>query len=374
MKYKYTKAEAGKELYSMKRSIFVRLRAFGLQNDSNFFIQNLSVLIGAGMSVSEALQSVYAEVRGIRMKSVLREIIDGVDEGLTLSSAIERTNIISPHTLALIKLGELSGRLSENLEVTAIQNEKEATFRSRVRSALAYSSFVLIISLVVGVGVAWFVLPKISKFFADLNAPLPKITKIIIAVGDFLQVYGFIFIPMFIGIFVIMFYFLFSFPKTKFIGHTLLFHMPIIKHLILETEVARFGFLSGTMIRAGVPLHMVFELLPGTTTFKNYAVVYSHISDEILDGASFQKIFSESKKADKLIPLPVRQMMVAAEQSGALAETLIKIGGMYEAKVDATSRNIPAFLEPALLLFIGGLVGLLAVGILMPIYQLGLYF
>ncbi|MES2622975.1 MAG: type II secretion system F family protein [Patescibacteria group bacterium] len=368
------KEKTRKELTGIQRSIFVSVRAFGLHNESNFFIQNLSVLIGAGMSVSDALASVYEEVRGMRMRSALREIMASVEEGLSLSDAIEKTHIVSPHTLALIKLGELSGRLSENLEVTALQNEKEATFRSRIRSALAYSSFVLIISLVVGIGVAWFVLPKISGFFADLNAPLPPITKAIIAVGSFLQTYGYIFIPLFIIVFLAVFYFIFSFPKTKFIGHTLLFHTPVIKHLILETEIARFGFLSGTMIRAGVPLHMVFELLPGTTTFKNYAILYAAMSQRILEGGTFQKIFATLHDSDRLIPLPVRQMIIAAEQSGALSDTLVKIGTMYEAKVDATSRNIPAFLEPALLLFIGGLVGFLAIGILMPIYKLGLYF
>src|SRR5262249_45655289 len=135
------------------------------------------------------------------------------------------------------ELGERSGRLSANLEVAAIQNEKEAAFRSRVRSALAYSSFVFILAIVVGVGTAWFILPKIAAFFMELNAPVPPLTQGIIATGAFLQHYGYIFIPGFIAIFLILFYFLFSFPKTRFIGHTILFHIPLIQTLIKETEI-----------------------------------------------------------------------------------------------------------------------------------------
>ena len=368
------KPETNKKLQGIKRNVFVKLRAFGLHNDSNLFIQNIAVLIGAGMSIRMALDSAYAEVRSFRMKSAIREMIEGVDEGMSFSAAVEKVGIVSPHTLALIKLGELSGRLSLNLQVAALQNEKEAVFRSRVRSALAYSSFVFVISLVVGICVAWFVLPKISELFRELNAPLPPITKGIIAVGSFLQKYGYVFVPGFFIVFLTLFYFLFSFPKTRFIGHRILFHIPLIKKLILETEVARFGFLSGTMVNAGIPLHVVFELLPGTTTFGNYRALFESMSDQIQEGSSFQKIFATRAKSNNLLPLPVWQMMVAAEQSGALSETLTKIGTLYEQKVDATSRNIPAFLEPALLLFIGALVGFLAIGILMPIYKLGLYF
>jgi type II secretory pathway component PulF len=308
------------------------------------------------------------------MRSALREVIEAVNNGLPLSKAFKDAGIVSSHTLALMSLGEVSGNLSSNLQVAALQNEKEVVFRSRVRSALAYSSFVLVTALVVGTGVSWYVLPQIADFFIGLNAPLPPITRAIIALGLFLQKYGYVFVPSFLIVFSIIFYFLFSFPKTRFIGHSILFHLPIIKKLILETEVSRFGFLSGTMVRAGVPLHTVFELLPSTTTFGNYRTLYEQISRRIVEGSSFQKIFSGDKRMGKLIPLPVRQMMVAAEQSGTLSETLVKIGEIYEAKVDATSHSIPAFLEPALLLVIGAMVAVLALGVLMPIYQLGLYF
>lgn len=356
------------------RKFFIRIRSFGLHNESNFFIQNLAVLIGAGIGIPDALASVYDEVKSFRMRSAIREIIKGVDEGLSLSRAIDRAGIVAPHTLSLISLGEVSGRLSKNLQVASLQNEKEALFRSRVRSALAYSSFVFVAALIVGIGVAWFVLPKIASFFTDLNAPLPPLTKGIIFVGTFLKDYGYIFLPLFFIIFGILAYFLFSFPKTKFIGHTILFHIPLIKTLILETEIARFGFFSGTMVSAGIPIHTVFNLLPETTTFGNYKDLYSFFSKKISEGSSFQRIFPESKNINSLFPLPVRQMIVASEKSGTLSETLQKIGTLYEAKVESTSRNIPAFLEPALLLFIGCIVAILALGILMPVYNLGLYF
>lgn len=363
-----------KKIKAFNRAVFVRMRSFGLHNESSFFIQNLSVLIGAGIGIPDALESVYQEIRSFRMRSACREIIENVNDGLALSKAVEVAGIVAPHTLALISLGEMSGRLSANLQVAALQNEKEATFRSRVRSALAYSSFVFVLALVVGIGVAWFVLPQIASFFNDLNAPLPKLTKGIIATGIFLRDYGYIFLPLFFSIFAGLAYFLFSFPKTKFIGHTILFHIPLIKTLILETEVARFGFFSGTMISAGIPIKNVFDLLPTITTFNNYRDLYQFFAKKITEGSSFQRMFSDYDKLNDLLPLPVRQMVVASEKSGTLSQTLLKIGSLYELKVESTSKNIPAFLEPALLVFIGCIVAILALGILMPVYNLGLYF
>lgn len=354
------------------RGIFLTFRSFGLHRESNFFIQNLAVLIGAGMGVTAALDAVYTEIVSWRMRSALREIIDDVRDGMTLSRALTRAQIVTPHTLSLVTLGELSGRLSENLHVAALQNEKESVFRARVRSALSYSIFVFMIAIIVGVGTAWFILPKIASFFTELKVPLPALTRTIIGAGVFLKTYGFVFIPSFFGVFALLFYFLFSFPKTKFIGHTILFHIPLIKGLILETEIARFGFLVGTMVRAGVPIHTVFELLPSTTTFGNYRRLYQYMSDRIKDGYSFARLFPEYPHLRRVLPTAVRQMIVAAEQSGTLSDTFLKIGSMYETKVETTSRNIPAFLEPFLLVLVGLCVGVLAIGVLLPVYQIGL--
>ncbi len=358
----------------IRRTLFLRFRAFGLQNQSQFFIQNVAILVNAGMGISTALESVLEEIHSSRMRSAVREIIDEVSEGKPFSTALRNASIISPYILSLVETGERSGRLSANLLIASAQNEKEAQFRSRVRSALAYSSFVFFIAIFVGVGTAWYILPKIAIFFTSFHVPLPPLTRAIIATGSFLKNFGYIFIPLFTFMMLGLFYFLFSFPKTRFIGHTILFHLPLFKDLIKGTEIARFGFISGTMLKAGMPITDVFDILPSTTTFGNYRNLYVFMGERLEEGLSFQRLFPLYAPLHSVMPTPVRQMIVAAEQSGSLSDTLIKIGELYDVKVEAVSRNIPAFLEPAMLLVIGSLVALLALGILMPIYQIGLYF
>lgn len=355
------------------QTFYDNVRFFGLQKESSFVMQNLSVLVNAGIGILEALSSVRDESRSWRLKRALSVIIEDVESGTTLARALSRTPMVTPYTHALIELGEASGRLGENLKVAALQNEKEAQFRAHIRSALLYSVFVFTVALVIGVGIAWFVLPQVAGFFEEIDAPLPFLTRAIIATGVFLQVYGYFFVPLFLLTVFSLFYFLFSFPKTKFIGHRLLFHLPLLGRLIKETEVSRFGFITGTMLHAGVSLRDIFAILPSTTTFGNYRKLYIYMQQSLVEGHTFRHAFSTYKKTNALLPSPVRQMVAAAERSGTLGDTFLKVGELYEMKVDTTAKNIPVFLEPFLLLIIGAVVAVLALGILLPIYQLGLY-
>jgi len=345
-------------------------RTFGLKKQIYFLIENLSALLSAGMDIASSVSALKEEAKSKRIRTILDEVAEDIEGGSTLSDALQKAGILSPHMFSLISLGEESGRLVDNLKVIVLQNEKETVFRSKVRSSLMYAVIVFTLTIVVGLGTAWFTLPKLSSFLGELEVELPLITRILISIGSFLEVYGFIFIPLFLLFVVSAFYFLFSFPKTKFIGHRILFRLPLIKRLIKQVEIARFGFLFGTMLEAGMPIIDAVKSIQGTTTFLNYTKFYGHMKDRIEEGNSIQQCFVSFDKSKNLFPPSVRQMLAAAEKSGSLAETLLKIGRMYEQKTEATARNLPIILEPILLLFVGIGVALLALGILMPIYSL----
>ncbi len=354
-----------------KEGIIKRIRTFGLRGEIYFFLENLSALLSAGMGISMALSSVREEVDSKRMAKILGELEEAVLNGSSFSNALEEVRVISPHMLSLIHLGEMSGRLNENLKVVILQNEKEQMFRSRVRSSLMYAAVVFTLSIFVGVGTAWFTLPELASFFNELDAELPLITQIIISIGGFLGTYGYIIVPIFLVGLLMLFYFLFSFPKTKFIGHSVLFHTPVVRRLIKQVEIARFGFLLGTMLEAGMPMSGSLAALPATTTFLNYRKFYYYLEKSVNEGNSLQKSFSAHADVKKLFPSSVRQMIAASEQSGSLPETMIRVGKMYETKVETTAKNIPIILEPLMLILIGVMVAVLALGTILPIYNLG---
>ena len=133
-----------------------------------------------------------------------------------------------------MRIGEESGKLADNLKAIAVQEQKDTILRSKVRTALLYPVFVFTLTVIVGVGVAWFVLPRLSEVFASLDVELPAITKIFIALGNFLANYGNIAVPAFIIVFSLLVYIFFYARPTKHVGQELLFKLPGVKKHVNE--------------------------------------------------------------------------------------------------------------------------------------------
>ncbi len=350
-----------------KRSVLKKL-LFG--EEVGLFVDNLALLAASGMDVVLALSVLKREVKTARMKMVIGQIQEDVENGVALSVAFVKTGLFGTNITALIKIGEEAGHLPENLRVAAQSVEKERIFRAKIYSALMYPVFVLALAAVVGIGISWLVLPRLAVVFSQLRVNLPVITKILIAGGVFLGKYGAVFVPLSITLMFFLIYFLFVFDKTKFIGQRMLFAFPLIGGFVSQIEIAHFGFLMGTMLSAGLSLITAFDSLIEVTESIDYRHFYRFIRDKVEEGNSFAKSFALTPDIDRLMPPSVQQMIVAAEQSGSLPETLAKIGERYEQRTEDTTKNIGTALEPALLVVVWFVVFAVALAIILPIYSL----
>lgn len=342
----------------------------GIGKEVDYFVENLSIMVASGMNITGALDAILQEMRSMRMKRVIAFLKEEIDNGSSLSRALEAANIFSSSAVSLIRIGEESGKLSQNLKVVAEQQEKNRIFKSKIISAMMYPVFVLSLTLIVGVGIAWFILPKLAVVFSQLKIQLPLVTKILIGTGIFLSRHGQYVVPLVAIILAIFFYLLFFFPKTKGIGQALLFGVPGIKQLIKEVELARFGYLLGTLMEAGLTINQSLDSLKDATVFSYYKKFYVSLKNNIEDGNSFQKSFIAYKKSKKLVPIPVQQLIFAGEQSGNLSGVLLKIGQNYEAKMETTTKNIVVILEPILLVIVWLGVVAVALAVILPIYSL----
>ena len=343
---------------------------FGLGKERDYFVENLSMLISGGLPIMNALGAIAEELRSRRMKNVIASIKLDIESGSPLWRTLENTNLFPEHAISLIRLGEESGKLTENLKVVAIEQEKDRAFKSKLRSAMMYPVFVLSLTIIIGIGIAWFILPKLALVFAQLKIKLPLITKILIETGTFLGNYGEYVVPSAIVGMATLFFFVFSFSKTKFIGQCILFSLPGIKGFIKEVEVARLGYVLGTLLEAGLPITHALDALASATEITQYRKLYIHLRDSVEDGNSFQKSFAAFKNTKHLIPAPIQQLIVAGEQSGSLAETLLKIGQTFETKADTTTKNLTVILEPILLVIVWLGVVAVALAVILPIYNL----
>ncbi len=343
---------------------------FGLGKERNYFVENLSMLISGGMPIIAAFDSIAAEMRSRRIKNIIANIKLDIESGSPLWRTLGSSKLFPEHAVSLIRLGEESGKLIENLKVVAIEQEKDRVLKSKLRSAMIYPIFVLSLTVIIGVGIAWFILPKLATVFSQLKIALPFITKVLIGIGIFLGHYGQYAIPAFIAIMAVLFFLLFSFSKTKFIGQFILSSSPGIKGLIKEIEIARFGYLLGTLLEAGLPITQALDSLASATEIPQYKKFYRHLRDSVADGNSIQKSFVAFKHINRLIPAPIQQLIVAGEKSGTLSSTLRKIGETYEVKADTSTKNLTIILEPILLVVVW--LGVLAVAfaVILPIYSL----
>lgn len=344
--------------------------SFGSGEEKSRLIENLTMLLASGMNISLALKAIRSEIKSKGLLKAIDNIDEDIENGASLWRAFDEVNIFPGYVISLMRIGEESGKLSQNLKVVSSQQEKEKIFKSKIRSAMMYPSLVVFLTVFIGTGIAWFILPKLSTVFSSLNLELPFITRALIGLGTFLSEYGLIVIPAFLFTLLLIFYFIFAFPKTKFIGQAILLKMPIINNLVKQVEISRFGYILGTLLDAGMPIIKSLDSLEKATDFKAYGKLYNKLKKGIDEGNSFERIFSEDQKMKILIPGTVQQMLISAENSGNLPKSLLKIGKIYEAKIETTTKNLSVVLEPILLVIVWVGVVFVALAVILPIYSL----
>lgn len=343
---------------------------FGLTKSRDEFIENLNMLMNSGMSITGAISSIAKETRNTRMKKILEEILFDIESGSAVWKALLKTELFKDYTISLIRLGEESGKFLENLKVVTLELEKNREFSSKVRSALMYPAFVLGLTGFIGVGISWFILPKLAKVFDQLNIKLPLITKLLIGFGVFLGEHGKYVVPLVVIFLGVLAYFIFVFPKTKEAGEIILFSLPGVKGLMAEVEIARFGYLLGTLLDAGLQVTQAIDSLASASSSIRYKRFYEHLRDSVDMGNSFEKSFTSYKKIDKLIPTAIQQLVISGEQSGNLHGTLLRIGQVMEEKSETTTKNLTIIMEPVLLIIVWAGVVSVAFAVILPIYSL----
>jgi type II secretory pathway component PulF len=338
--------------------------------EKNLVIENLTMLLSAGVSITSALETIALETRSGQLKKILAYMENEIKNGSTLWRVVKISKIFNAATISLIKAGEESGRLSENLRIIAEQDEKNRSLASKIKSAMIYPIIVMGLAVVIGTGVAWFILPRLTIIFVQMNIPLPLPTRILVGFGDFLGKYGTVFVPSFLVAMIFTIYFTFFRAKTKYIGQSIIFALPGFKKLILQGELARFGYLFGTLLQAGLPIEEAMNSLVGAADFYRYKNLYAFLKTNIEEGNSFQKSLDLFKGSKWLMPRAIQQMINAGERSGSLSTILLKIGEIYQEKTELTAKNLTVILEPILLVIVWlGVLGI-AMAIIMPIYGL----
>jgi type IV pilus assembly protein PilC len=338
--------------------------------EKQYLFENIALMLAGGLNILDILVSIESELKSTKVKAIVRKMHDEIKNGEPIWRALESSDLLSSHLLSIIRIGEESGRLPENLQIVIEQKERDADFRAKIRSASLYPGLVLVLMTLIGLGMGIFILPRLAGIYDNLQVDLPWITKVMIGFGNFMGQYGFIVGPVVLLALFGGIYGLFINKKTNHIGQSILFKIPIIRRLIQEVELSRLGYLLGTLVEAGIPPVDALNLLADSTGLRAYAKMYKGWVDHIKDGFTFHETFNKVETTDAYLPLYPRQAITTGEQTGTLATSLRKIGEIYLKRNEHSTQDLSVVLEPVLLLIVWLGVAFIAFSVVLPIYSL----
>lgn len=338
------------------------------QVDILLFTKHLATMIKSGMPITDALDTLVSYAKSKKFKNVLKSVLSKIENGKNLSDALkDQGKIFDELYINLIKIGEESGTLEENLEFLANQLSKDYGLKKKVQGALLYPTIVLAAAFIMGGFISIFVLPKLLDLFSSFDVALPLSTRILLFVANAMQNYG-ILIFGGIALLVAAFILLLKIPQIKMWWDTNIIKVPLFGELIKYGQLARFSRNFGILIKSGVPISRSILVVSETLSNAKFSRDLYLISESLGKGNNIGSSM-ESKKYFEF-PALVSRMILVGEKTGKLDETLLYLGDFYEEEIDNVAKNLTTILEPIMLIIIGLVVGFVALAIISPIYEL----
>jgi type IV pilus assembly protein PilC len=333
------------------------------------FTRQLSAMVGAGVPLLRSLTSLEKHAEDQVMKRILGSIIKNVEGGMSLGDALAKhPDTFNNIYVNMVRAGEAAGILEDILKRLAFQLEKSTAIRKKIRSAMAYPLVLVAITVIAFFGLMLFVIPQIGKILTDLGGPdaeLPGITLFMLGLSHIITTYWYLIIPG-IGALIFAVSRYIKTPRGKKQFHTLLLKLPGINTIIKKIAIARFARTFSALMGAGVA---VLESLAVTSRAVGnvlYEEALKSAAIEVKNGKSLSSIIEQNE----LFPAIVGQMLAVGEETGQTDTVLIKVADFYEEEVDLAIESISSVIEPAMIVIMGAMVGLIAASVMTPIAEL----
>lgn len=328
--------------------------------------RQLATLIGAGFPLVSALYTLVPQTRSHSFKRILSQIKDSIEEGSGFAAALSQyPDVFSDIYINMVRSGESSGTLELVLERLADISERQQTLNNRIRSAMAYPVMMFFIGVIVLFVLLTYIVPSITSIFTDMGQQLPAPTRFLIASSKFIKSGWWVIV---LGV-VIVFIILKRIKKTekgKFWYDKTILTLPGIGTLVKKISAARFARTLGTLLENGVPLLSALGIVKNIVGNQLISNSIHYAADEVEKGNGLGK----SLNASNIFPHISIQMIQVGEQSGELETMLNKVADIYENEVQNTIVGLTALLEPAIILFMGVVVGFIVLSICLPIFEM----
>lgn len=341
-------------------------RQYPTLTDLILFSRQLYTLLKAGVPINQAMTGLVRSTRNATLVDILKDVQANIESGRELSTCLARhPKVFSTLFVAMVRVGENTGRLDEALMQISQYLELEKDTRERVKSALRYPAMV-IVALAVAIGILnVVVVPKFAELFERAHVELPLPTRIIIGISKiFVAYWPAMIIGAVVAVFLVRAWV--ATEQGRLLWDRFKLRLPLVGDILLRATLGRFARALSMALKAGVPLIQSLNVVAR-------AVDNAYVGNHILSmrtGVERGDTLSRTATATGMFTPLVIQMLLVGEDTGAIDQLMAEVAGFYEREVDYDIKNLSQTIEPVLIVFIGGMVLILALGIFLPMWDL----
>jgi type IV pilus assembly protein PilC len=346
--------------------ILPELMGVGLR-DLVVFCRQFSALVNSGIAMLRSLNILCTQAENPKLARILKQVKDDVEQGLSLSEAFgKHPDVFDRLFVSMIKAGETGGVLDDVMNRIALFMENRAKLEAKIKSAMTYPAVVSVFAIIIFFVMLTVILPKFSEIFHRLGSELPAYTQFLINLSEFLRSPAILLVIISLGAVGYGFKKIYSLEKGRYFFDNLFLHVPVVGSLLQKVAIARFTRTFGTLIKSGVPILLSLEIVEDSSGNAVLAKSVREVKEEVKQGGMVHKPLEKSE----MFPPMVTSMIAVGEETGELDMMLSKIADFYDDEVEAGVEALTSLLEPIMMVFLGGMVGAVIVGMYLPMFKI----
>jgi type IV pilus assembly protein PilC len=349
-------------------SLFVDRKALGYYvrtKDKAVFTHQLATLLKAGMKLTMALDTLSKQTQNKYLVSAIKQMQSDIEQSSSLSEAMSKhPKAFSKVYTAIIGAAEQSGSLTESLSILSNQLKSQASVHAKIKSALVYPIFLLLVSALVVSVLTSFVIPKFIELFVSSNQTLPLPTKILVLVTNSLRDFWWFLMIFIVGLVCLLLTALKN-KNFKMAFDSLMLQLPLLGTLNKKMQLGHFSRTLGSLLNGGLTIIHAVNITKSITTNTAFATEITNIEQAIVKGSTMAEAVREQKHFNEI----AANMIAVGENTGTLPEMLTELADMQDQESESAISSLTSLLGPMMIVFLGLIIGFIVLAILMPIFE-----